>query len=361
MKKILLTTLLSAAVFCTAAAKKNKTEDRRLIDRVAAWQIEHFPEVKHNPLDWTNGALYRGLLEWADYTGDSKYYDFLMEIGEKAKWGFLRRVYHADDLCVGQMYVGMYRKFGRPEMIDQTRRRLDHLVWFPSTVPLWHGVKGGSDRWSWCDALFMAPPVFVEMYNVTGDEKYLQFLDREYKLSTDSLFSPEDGLFYRDRRFIGRQEPNGKKVFWGRGNGWVFGGLALILEHLPKDHYTYGYYLDLYRRMADAILPLQDEKGSWHASLYDPVAYPLAENSGSGFFVFGLAWGVNHKVLTDDRYKEAAVRGWEALKGYVDENGRLGSVQPIGAAPGKVRADMTEVYGVGAFLLAGKEMLELKY
>jgi len=35
-------------------------------------------------------------------------------------------------------------------------------------------------------------------------------------------------------------------------------------------------------------------------------------------------------------------------------------VQPIGADPKSVTADMTEVYGVGAFLMAGCQMYKLK-
>ncbi|MGQ7944309.1 hypothetical protein [Flavobacterium sp. WC2509] len=40
-------------------------------------------------------------------------------------------------------------------------------------------------------------------------------------------------------------------------------------------------------------------------------------------------------------------------------NGKLGLVQPVGADPQKVTEDMTAVYGVGAFLLAGTEMVKL--
>lgn len=357
MKKVLFT------VFCYlfiagVAVGKNKQNDRELIDRVAGWQIDNFAKVKHKNLDWTNGALYRGMIEWADYTDDKKYYDFLMGIGQKNSWDFLPRVYHADDLCVAQMYVGMYRKYKDPAMIDNVRKRLDQIVWYPSDEPLWTAEKVANKRWWWCDALFMAPAVFVEMYNLTKDEKYLQYMDREYKLTTDSLFSKDDGLYFRDKNYLGKKEKNGSKVFWGRGNGWVFGGLALILEHLPKDHYTYNYYLNIYKEMAAAVIRCQDKKGSWHASMYDHKAYPQAENSASGFFVYGLAWGINNNILEGKDYKNAAVKGWKALKSYVNEEGKLGSVQPIAAAPQDVTSDMTEVYGVGAFLLAGKEMLK---
>lgn len=364
MKKIIvLLYVLSAISINAQAGKKDKAKeaDREIADRVATWQITHFTQVKHNNLDWTNGALYRGMIEWAEYTGEQKYFDFLMDIGRKNNWGFLPRVYHADDLCVAQMYIGMYNRYGDKSMIQPTIERLDKLVASPSTDGLQASMRTGRDRWWWCDALFMAPPVFVGIYNITGDEKLLEFVDREYKVTTDSLFSYEDGMYFRDHNFVGDQrEANGRKIFWGRGNGWVYGGLTFMLEQLPKEHPAYGFYLDLYERMSDAVIKCQDDNGSWHASMYDHQAYPLAENSASSFFTYGLAWGVNHGVLKGAKYKKAARKGWKTLKTYVNADGKLGSIQPIGYAPASVTADMTEVYGVGAFLLAATEILEMK-
>ena len=79
-----------------------------------------------------------------------------------------------------------------------------------------------------------------------------------------------------------------------------------------------------------------------------------------GFFVYGLGWGVNQGILKDRKYKKAARKGWKALKSYVHEDGMLGYVQPVSAAPEQVTQNMTEVYGVGAFLMAGIEMLKMK-
>ena len=52
-------------------------------------------------------------------------------------------------------------------------------------------------------------------------------------------------------------------------------------------------------------------------------------------------------------------KGWKALCKAVEKDGKLGYVQPIGADPKKVTRDMTEVYGVGAFLLAGVQLYEM--
>lgn len=359
MKRIasILCIMAVSAGFCQARSAKQRKADRVIIDKVASWQVQHHPECRHHNLDWTNGALYRGMFEWAEYTGDQTYFDFLMEIGRKNEWSLLKRVYHADDLCVGQMYTCMFKKYYKPEMLVTLKARMDFIIENPKTVALEHEKVAARDRWSWCDALFMAPPVYVEMYNIFKDEKYLDFLNREYKVTTDSLFNREFNLYYRDRTYKPKKEANGRDVFWGRGNGWVFGGLAIMLEAMPKDLECYKYYLQLFKDMASAVVKCQDENGSWHASMLDPDSYPAAENSASGFFTYGLAWGVNHGILKSPEYKRAAVKGWEALKTFVHEDGFLGNVQPIGAAPGATGPDKTEVYGVGAFLLAGKQMM----
>ena len=56
---------------------------------------------------------------------------------------------------------------------------------------------------------------------LTGEKKYIKFMNREYKATYDYLFDKEENLFYRDWRYFDKREANGKKVFWGRGNGWV--------------------------------------------------------------------------------------------------------------------------------------------
>lgn len=360
MRKVFILVLILITFSSVLEAKNEKEQDRKLIDKVALWQIKHQSQVRHHDLDWTNGALYRGMVEWADYTQDSCYYNFLIQIGQKHQWKFLKRLYHADDLTVAQMYIRMYEKFGDRAMVQPTIARVDSIVSNPSGAQLWLGAKNSTDRWSWCDALFMAPPVYGLLNKLYPEKNYLAFMDKEFKETTDSLYDKSAGLYYRDRNYISKQEKNGEKVFWGRGNGWVFAGLSLLLQTLPKEYENYDYYLNIYKEMASSVIQCQDKNGSWHASMLDPEAYPTPENSASGFFVYALGWGVNQGILKDKKYKKAAQKGWEALKSWVREDGMLGYVQPIGAAPKQVTENMTDVYGVGAFLMAGIEMLKMK-
>jgi len=151
-----------------------------------------------------------------------------------------------------------------------------------------------------------------------------------------------------------------KKVFWSRGNGWVMGGLVQVLERLPKNDAYYARYLNLYKKMAAKIATLQQADGLWRASLLDNQEFTNKETSGSAFFVFALAWGVNHHHLDKDTYMPVVRRGWEALISAVQPSGKLTWVQQIGSEPKSVKESDNQEYGSGAFLMAGTEMLALK-
>jgi rhamnogalacturonyl hydrolase YesR len=104
---------------------------------------------------------------------------------------------------------------------------------------------------------------------------------------------------------------------------------------------------------------VQGADGFWRSSLLDPDSRPNPETSGTGFFTYGLAWGINKGILPRATYEPHVRRGWEALVKAVQPDGMLGWVQRIGYEPGATTADTTEVYGVGAFLLAGSEICRM--
>ena len=339
-------------------ASVNPDDVINVMRKVADWQIKHFSDVKHKPLTWTNGPFYLGLVRLNDISYDEKYNDFLINIGNSNQWQLNDREnkYHADDFCVAQMYVEMYRRYGTRAIIEPLLLKADYSVSSPSFAPLWLGVEKGQERWSWCDALFMAPPVFAGLYSLTGNEKYLEFLDREFKVCVDSLYDKSEHLFYRDRNYKGRKEQNGQKVFWGRGNGWSFGGIASVLGYLPKSHRSYWYYADIFREMAAKILKCQDKNGYWHPSMLDPESYPDQENSATGLLTYGLAWGINNGLLDKSVYQEPVLKAWNSMTACVSPEGKLGYVQKVGQRPDKIYKDSTEIYGAGAFLMAGKEI-----
>ena len=177
---------------------------------------------------------------------------------------------------------------------------------------------------------------------------------------TAELLDKKAGLYYRDFRFIGQKTAHGKKILWSRGNGWAFGGLARILEYLPQSDPHRREYLRIYRRMASELVKRQQPDGLWRANLDDPLDSTTPETSGSGFFCYGLAWGVNTGVLPRSRYLPAVQKAWAALSADVDSEGKVLWGQPVGDHPVVVKQDDTHEFVTGTFLLAASEVYKLR-
>ena len=327
---------------------------------VADWQLAN-PSI-HKPTDWTQGAGYAGVMALAGISGGPKYRNAMLAMGETNNWQLGPKKFHADDHAVGQTYCELYFLYRDPKMIVPMRARFDDILAKPSDAPSLDFAlpkHKSQELWSWCDSLFMAPPAWVRLYAATGDEKYLNFAVKEWWRTTDYLYDKNEHLFFRDSTYFKKTEANGKKVFWGRGNGWVMGGLVRTLQYLPTNHPDRPRFEQLFKDMAAKILTCQQADGLWRASLLDPDSYPLKETSGSGFYTYALAWGVNQGLLDRVQFEPAVRKAWAALVSCVDADGKLTHVQPIGADPKHFKEDATEVYGTGAFLLAGSEVYRM--
>jgi unsaturated rhamnogalacturonyl hydrolase len=331
-----------------------------VMQRVADWQLVH-PSA-HKPTDWTQGAGDAGIMALAGISGDAKYRDAMLAMGETNQWKPGPRPYHADDQAVGQTYAELYLLYRDPKMLAPLRERFDAILSHPSDATNldFSQPRGkASELWLWCDSLFMAPPAWVRLYAATGDEKYLNFAVTNLWRTTDYLYDTNEHFFFRDSTYFNKREVNGQKVFWSRGNGWVTGGLVRVLQFLPMNSPDRPRFEKLFTEMAGKILTCQQPDGLWRASLLDPDSYPLKETSGSGFYTYALAWGVNQGLLDRAQFEPTVRKAWTALVACVDTDGKLTHVQPIGADPKKFADDSTEVYGTGAFLLAGSEVYRM--
>ena len=346
------------------------------MEKVANWQL---PRVEHldylaykrvessHPKRWVQAAFYAGLTQIAERSRNPVYTQWISYKGPEWNWELGPRLYFADDHLIGQTYIWYYLKHEPDEnILAPTRKAFDTILANPPSSSLEFvddrkegGLHSCQDRWCWADALFMAPATWISLSVATGDPRYAQYAHKEVRATVEHLFDEEHGLLYRDSRFESEKGEFGEPLFWSRGSGWVFAGLARTMEYIPKDDPEREFYEDLFKRMAASLASLQKKDGSWAMSLLAGEKMPEPETSGTGFFTFGLAWGINDGLLDASDYAQSVAKGWAVLNQAVHPDGKLGWVQSIGAAPGEVGYDDSQLYGVGAYLLAGSAIYDL--
>lgn len=313
---------------------------------------------------WTRAVYYEGLM--ALYAIDKKkaYYDYAVDWGNKHNWGLRGgiKTRNADNQCCGQTYIDLYLMDKQEERIRDIKASIDRMK-ATDTV---------SD-WNWIDALQMAMPVFVKLGNLYNDTSYFSrmydmYAFTKYKHGDNGLYNPADCLWWRDKDFDPPyKEPNGEDCYWSRGNGWVVAALVRTLAELPKTDPHYNEYLQDYKDMLQALLPIQRHDGFWNVSLHDSTHFGGKELTGTALFTYGMAWGVNNNIIDRDTYLPVLLKAWNAMvKDCVHKNGKLGYVQGTGKEP-KDGQPVTytstpdfEDYGLGCFLLAGSEVYKLK-
>jgi unsaturated rhamnogalacturonyl hydrolase len=319
--------------------------------KVADWELSksqpYFDRI------WTWSVLYSGFMAASASTGDPKYRNAMTSMAEKFDWSLSARLPNADDQSIAQTYIELY--FLDPakdqKKIAPARSDLDAVMKLNT-------LKPGDPRlpWWWCDALFMAPPVWARMYAATGDHDYIDYLDKQWQLTNDLLYDKQEHLYARDESYKIKREPNGEKVFWSRGEGWVMAGIARTLEYLPQNDSRRSFYINQLQEMAARVAELQGRDGLWTSALLDPKDYPQPEISGSALMVYAMTWGVNEHILDAKIYRPIIERAWRGMLQHVYADGGLGSIQQTGAEPGYYLPSSSYNYGVGGFLLAASEL-----
>ena len=323
-----------------------------------------FTNIERPSNIWTRAVYYEGLMALYAIDPKQQYYDYAVEWGDKHSWNLRGGVKtrNADNQCCGQTYIDLYLIDKKPERINNIKSSIDLMV-----------QSEKKDDWNWIDALQMAMPVFVRLGVVYNDTSYFRkmydlYSYSKYKHGDNGLYNPVDHLWWRDADFDPPyKEPNGEDCYWSRGNGWVVAALVRTLEMLPQSDPHYQEYLQDYKDMLQALLPIQRADGFWNASLHDPSNYGGKELTGTALFVYGMAWGINKGLIDKKSYLPVLTKAWKALvKDCVHKDGSLGFVQGTGKQP-KDGQPVTynskpdfEDYGLGCFLLAGTEVYKLK-
>ena len=318
------------------------------------WILNHIGNPGSN--QWDRATYFSANMMAYSHLGIEDYRAYTEDWATSHAWGLNGGdgTRFADNHTAGQAYIALYRIDDQSERIDSITNSISAMV-----------SSNKRDDWWWIDALHMAMPVFAALGNIHGQQQAYSEAMHELYLDTHTgrgLFNQSDGLWYRDEGYKppASTDPGGQDIYWSRGNGWVIAAMAKTLTELPANDPYRSEYVAMLQSMATALKDVQRPDGFYNSSLHDPLQHGGPESSGTAFFTYGMAWGVNNGMLARETFEPVILRAWNALTSTaVHPNGRLGYCQSIGAGPAPTNYDQTTDYCVGAFIMAGLEVSKM--
>lgn len=327
--------------------------------------------------DWATSTFSAGLIEAYYLTGDENYYDHLIRWANTFNWQMLNQNTNLSHNTNPDSYscVATYIDLCNIDSaFDANFASAEALIEKIANNELGCDATGKPTQWwTWIDLFFMGMPVYTKMYLRTGDEKYLDKLWDFYNYEKNTLgLYAGDGMWYRDaitgdKNFSGAKyaaSPNGKKIIWSRGNGWVFGGLAKILQDLPDDNPHREEFETMFKDMAAMLVQTQGDDGFWRQNLADPEHVTAPETSGTLFFLYGIAWGINNNLLDYDAYYPTLLKGFNGVNANaIHPDGFIGRIQDVAVGPDiktYFGSNTTRSYSVGVMTLMLCELYKLE-
>jgi unsaturated rhamnogalacturonyl hydrolase len=233
-------------------------------------------------------------------------------------------------------------------------------------VPRWLAPRGLFPD-VWVDSLFHVTITLCRYSRIRADPRYRDEAAQQLSRFLTNLQDPASGLVthaYNDRPRDRQVPPFEQAAFWARGNGWALVSLVEVLAELPPDHPLRAELVERVRRLAAALRKLAEPSdGLFHTLLLDRDSY--RETAGSALIVYGLARGVRAGLL-GEADSLLARRGMRGLIGVLESHpsGVEVTDTSLGTNPNArryktIRRKNQVSYGVGAWLLAASELLEL--
>ena len=188
-----------------------------------------------------------------------------------------------------------------------------HNLPWEERLDLWNRGYTAETRF-WIDDMYMITLLQTEGARATGKSEYVERAAKETVLYLEKLQKP-NGLFEH-----GLKAP----FYWCRGNGWVAGGMALILRNLSSKSPHHAPIMAGYRKMMATLLRFQKPDGLWAQLVDEPEVW--SETSGSAMFASALVTGVKRGWLDAATYGPAARRAYLGLLKHLDADGNIDEV-----------------------------------
>ena len=150
------------------------------------------------PYNWVTGTYYTGLVAMYETTSDEEYLNQCLKWGKSCNWEIPDKTEQEWDsgfysLVCGQIWYACYQAVHDESMLSPTFGYLENPNRpNPISAPSeWYLENCGL---RFVDGLFTSPPLFAMLYQLTGEEKYIRWMDACFWDTSEPLYD-ERGCF----------------------------------------------------------------------------------------------------------------------------------------------------------------------
>ena len=228
----------------------------------------------------------------------------------------------SDTAAPGLITYAMYKRTENPEYKRLTDKVLDYIRYEPRLYLDCLNHLGCSKKGKlypksvWIDSVMMFS-VFTSLYaRESADTELLNFAARQPKQYASMMLDERESLWAHSYWVGAKRAFPRRRLFWGRGNGWVICGFPMILDNIGLNHPEAPGIIELFRKTSKALLGCMREDYTF-GTLLKYKSY--RELSATALISAGWLHGIRCGYL-DERFLEPAKRAFEACVNAIEES-----------------------------------------
>lgn len=274
---------------------------------------------------WGEGLFNYALTELDSYLGGNRYESFVKRYCDK----YIASppiVNSSDTAAPALASYALFKKTNNNDYKRLTDLAIDYIETAPRILEDATNHFGTSKdaktypQSIWVDSLMMFS-VFTARYGAeTKNKEMLDFAARQPKMFAKYLLDQKDNLWYHSYWVKQQTHYPRRKLFWGRGNGWIITAFPMILEYIGLDHPEATEIIAIYKKTSEALLQYQREDGTFE-TVFNKVGKTYRELSSTALICGGWLYGLRLGIL-DEKFYIPAMKGIEeCLNCVIYENG----------------------------------------
>jgi len=308
----------------------------KILERII--ELSHDTMKRYDPgkLKWMWGEalLMHGYGLLNDTYHESKYIDYIKAyVDAHMAKGY--RVDQSDTLAPALASYYLTKKLGDKKYEEPTNKAINYILNAPKVIEnmpnhLGHSLEGKFYPKSiWVDSIMMYG-VFTSLYaKEQNNQELMDFAKTQPRFFAEYLQDKDEKLFYHCYwTKVGHTYPR-KKIFWGRGNGWVIAGLPMLIDNLENGEER-EMAINILQETSEALLPYQREDG-FYETVFNFKGKTYKESSATALIAAGWLHSVRMGYV-NDTFLEPAMKALKTVVNVLEYKDGLLSM-PLISAP----------------------------